>query len=99
MFVAVTRISGLPPMAISHMVEAFRRGAQDLKAFPGFVGFELWTAEGRLEAVSRWDSQEAMAAYRASPAFGAHHGSGSGDSGNPGTTTAEVVQFDAEVVV
>jgi heme-degrading monooxygenase HmoA len=75
------------------MVEGFRRGGPELKKFPGFLGFELWRNDDTLEAVSRWESRDAMEAYRSSPMFGAHHGPG------PSTVTAETVSFDAEVVV
>jgi heme-degrading monooxygenase HmoA len=96
MFVSVTRISGVPEPAIDRMVEGFRHGAQDLKAFPGFLGFELWRSAGHLEAVARWESPAALEGYRQSPAFQAHHGP---SGGQPSAGSAEVVQFDAEVVV
>jgi heme-degrading monooxygenase HmoA len=92
MFIAVTRITA-PSAAQERMVEGFRRGGPELKRFPGFLGFELWRNAETLEAVSRWESREAMEAYRDSPIFGAHHGPGS--SGG----SAAVVSFDAEVVV
>jgi heme-degrading monooxygenase HmoA len=92
MFIAVTRIKA-PREAQERMVEGFRRGGPELKNFPGFVGFELWRNEDTLEAVSRWESREAMEGYRASPMFGAHHGPG------PSAVSAETVSFDAEVVV
>jgi heme-degrading monooxygenase HmoA len=92
MFIAVTRITA-PAQAQQRMIEGFRRGAPELKQFPGFVGFELWCNAETLEAVSRWESREAMEAYRASPMFGSHHsGPGAGQAG-------EAVSFDAEVVV
>jgi heme-degrading monooxygenase HmoA len=93
MFIAVTRITA-PSAAQDRMVEGFRRGGPELKRFPGFLGFELWRNAATLEAVSRWESREAMEAYRSSPMFGAHHGPDAGSGGN-----AEVVSFDAEVVV
>jgi heme-degrading monooxygenase HmoA len=91
MFVAVTRIKDVPPPVIDRMVEGFRRGAQDLKAFEGFIGFELWRTENSLEAVSRWTSREAMEEYRKSPAFGAHH--------QGSQTGGETAAYDAEVVI
>jgi heme-degrading monooxygenase HmoA len=91
MFIAVTRIKA-PRAAQERMVEGFRRGGPELKRFPGFVGLELWRSDDTLEAVSRWESREAMEAYRASPMFGAHHGTGGGPA-------AETVAFDAETVV
>src|SRR4051794_22474318 len=100
-FVAVTRIKA-PRQARERMIEGFRRGGPELKRFSGFLGFELWQNEDTLEAVSRWESREAMEAYRASPMFGAHHGPGSsGGAGGSGaeTPTAETVSFDAETVV
>ncbi|MDQ6672535.1 MAG: antibiotic biosynthesis monooxygenase [Chloroflexota bacterium] len=93
MFIAVTKITA-PAAAQERMVEGFRRGGPDLKHFPGFVGFELWRNDDTLEAVSRWESREAMEAYRASPAFGAHHGPGTGSG-----MAAETLAFDAETVV
>lgn len=93
MFVAVTRIK-VPNHAQERMVDGFRRGAVELKRFPGFVGFELWRNDDTLEAVSRWQSREAMERYRASPMFAAHHGPGSSSE-----VSAEVVAFDAETVV
>lgn len=82
-----------PEEALERMSAGFRRGAPELKRFPGFVGFELWRNGDVLEAVSRWESREAMQAYRESPMFGAHHSPG----GGPGE--AENVTFDAEVIV
>jgi heme-degrading monooxygenase HmoA len=58
------------------MVEGFRRGGPELRRFPGFLRFELWRNDETLEAVSRWESREAMDVYRNSPIFGAHHGPG-----------------------
>ncbi|HEV7664587.1 MAG TPA: antibiotic biosynthesis monooxygenase family protein [Chloroflexota bacterium] len=92
MFIAVTRIKA-PREAQERMVEGFRRGGPELKRFPGFVGFELWRSDDTLEAVSRWESREAMEAYHQSPLFGAHHGPGTGSA-----ITAETVSFDAETV-
>jgi heme-degrading monooxygenase HmoA len=91
MFIAVTRIKDVAPPVIERMVEGFRHGAQDLKGFEGFLGFELWRTETSLEAVSRWTSREAMDEYRKSPVFGAHH--------HGSQTAAETATYDAEVVV
>ena len=92
MFVAVTRISA-PRAAQERMVEGFRRGGPELKHFPGFLGFELWRNEDTLEAISRWESREAMEEYRNSAMFGSHHGApGAGQAGT-------AVSFDAEIVV
>lgn len=96
-FVAVTRIKA-PRQAQERMIEGFRRGGPELKRFPGFLGFELWRNDETLEAVSRWESREAMEAYRDSPMFGAHHASG-GSSGAGDSASAQTIGFDAETVV
>ena len=95
MFIAVTRIKA-PSAAQERMVQGFRQGGPELKRFPGFLGFELWRNADTLEAVSRWESREAMEAYRSSPVFGAHHGPSAGSASGG---SAETVSFDAEVVV
>lgn len=76
MFVTVTRIEG---EKLDRAAEGFRRGAPDLKRFPGFLGFELWRSEGVLEAVARWESRAAMEAYAHSDEFRAHHGHAAGE--------------------
>ena len=97
MFVAVTKISNLPPQARDHMLAAFRKAAPDLKGFAGFLGFELWHNDDTLEAVSRWESREAMEAYAKSGMFAAHHGP---DTGAPATHGAAVIEsYEGEVVV
>ncbi len=83
MFIAVTRVK-LPKEPMERMAEAFRKNAPDMKQFPGFLGMELWTSEDTLEAVSRWESREAMEAYSQSNAFQSHHGRGSGGPQGPG---------------
>ena len=75
MFIAVTRVK-LPKEPRERMAEAFRKNAPDMKQFAGFLGLELWMNEDTLEAVSRWESREAMEAYSRSGAFRAHHGHG-----------------------
>jgi heme-degrading monooxygenase HmoA len=97
MFIAVTRIHA-PKEAQERMADGFRRGGVELKRFPGFVGFELWRNDDTLEAVSRWESREAMEAYRDSPMFGAHHGP-PGPGGGSGGVAAETVAFDGETIV
>ncbi len=81
MFISVTKIK-LPKEPMEQMAQAFRRGAQDLKQFPGFLGFELWLNEDTLEAVSRWESREAMEAYSHSDIFQAHHSGVAGAAGH-----------------
>lgn len=95
MFIAVTRIKA-PQEALDHMAEGFRRNAPDLKQFPGFVGFELWRGEETLEAVSRWESKQAMEAYSRSPMFHAHHGRGTGAQEQ---SAAQIAQYTAEIIV
>jgi heme-degrading monooxygenase HmoA len=80
MFIAVTRIR-LPRERRERMLQAFRQNAPDLKRFDGFLGFELWQNDDTLEAVSRWESRQAMEAYSHSAAFQAHHGGPAGGGG------------------
>ncbi|HLV99306.1 MAG TPA: antibiotic biosynthesis monooxygenase family protein [Ktedonobacterales bacterium] len=101
MFIAVTRVK-LPKEPLERMAQAFRNNAADMKQFAGFLGLELWTNEDTLEAVSRWESREAMEAYSRSSAFQAHHGHGPGGAQGPGSgapTAGGVEYFTGEVLV
>ncbi len=90
MIIAVTRISA-PAPALDRMAEAFRHAAGDMLQFQGFVGLELWRNNDTLEAISRWETREALDAYTASDAFRAHHG-GSAQGGG-------VEYFDGELII
>ncbi len=100
MFITVTRIAA-PPEALDRMASAFKQAAPDLKQFAGFLGFELWRDADSLQAVSRWQSREAMEGYAASGVFSAHHG---GQSGAPsqgqsgGGGGGSVTYYEGEVV-
>jgi heme-degrading monooxygenase HmoA len=101
MFIAVTRVK-LPKEPRERMAEAFRRNAPDMKQFAGFLGLELWTNEDTLEAISRWESREAMEAYSQSSAFQAHHGHGpgQGQSAAPhGPSAGGVEYYTGEVLI
>lgn len=93
MLIAVTRVQ-IPKEQQGHLATAFRRGAQDLKQFPGFLGFELWQNDTTLEAVSRWESRQAMDAYAQSDLFRAHHGRSGGNQPPAG----QIEYFEGEVV-
>lgn len=95
MVVAVTRITA-PKAALEHMAEAFRRAAPDLKQLPGFQGFELWLSDTTLQAVSRWDSHEAIEAYAKSGLFATHHPGGAQGQNPAG---GQVERYEAEVVL
>ena len=103
MFITVTRIAA-PPEALDRMAGAFRQHAPDLKQFAGFLGFELWRDADSLQAVSRWESREAMEGYAASGVFGAHHGgqssgqSGAQSQGGQGGG-GSVTYYEGEVVI
>ncbi|HEY7347574.1 MAG TPA: antibiotic biosynthesis monooxygenase family protein [Ktedonobacterales bacterium] len=97
MFIAVTRVK-LPKEPMQRMAEGFRRNAPDLKGFPGFLGLELWTNEDTLEAVSRWESREAMEAYSKSGMFQAHHGRETG-AGAQGPGAGQVEYYTGETLV
>lgn len=96
MLVTVTRVQ-LPKDRLDHLAEVFRNGARDLKQFPGFLGFELWRNETTLEAVSRWESREAMESYARSDAFRSHHGRGATEGVAP-PMMGQVEYFDGEIV-
>lgn len=102
MFIAVTRIAA-PPDALDRMADAFRQATPDLKQFSGFLGFELWRDADSLQAISRWESRQAMEGYAASGAFAAHHGAQ--PSGQPGAHSqgqarggGSVTYYEGEVV-
>lgn len=94
MFVAVNRITA-PEQAIERMVEGFRRNAESLKDFEGFVALELWRGDGTLDAVSKWGSRVAFEAWANSDSFLASHGFARGQGGGAG---AAVAYYEAEVV-
>jgi heme-degrading monooxygenase HmoA len=99
MFIAVTRVK-LPKEAMERMADGFRKNAPDMKQFAGFLGLELWLSEDTLQAVSRWESREAMEAYSQSSAFHAHHGHGAGAQGAPqGPGAGSVEYYTGEVLV
>lgn len=78
------------------MLEAFRKGAPDLKQFDGFVGFEMWTEEsGKLLAISKWASREQFETYVHSDAFRAHHG---GQSAEQTHGQAQVTYYEGETM-
>lgn len=95
MFIAVTRIKA-PQQALDRMAEGFRRNAPDLKQFPGFIGFELWRSDDTLEAVSRWESKQAVEAYSRSPMFQSHHGKSTGAQEQ---SAVQLAQYTAEILI
>ncbi len=101
MFIAVNRITA-PPQAMERMVEGFRRNADSLKSFAGFIAFELWRGETTLEAVSKWSSREAFEAWANSDSFLASHGFARGQSGQQGSGQqgggATVAYYEGEVM-
>jgi len=98
MFVAVNRITA-PQQAMERMVEGFRRNAESLKAFDGFISFELWRGETTLEAVSKWASREAFDAWANSESFLASHGFARGQSAQQsGQGGATVAYYEGEVM-
>ncbi len=94
MFIAVNRINA-PKEAMDRMMEGFRRNAASLKEFAGFISFELWRGETTLEAVSKWESQEAYEGWRNSENFLASHAGARGGQGG-GSAAAF---YEGEVVV
>ena len=104
MFIAVNRITA-PQQAMDRMVEGFRRNADSLKSFEGFISFELWRGETTLEAVSKWASREAFDAWANSESFLASHGFARGQGGQQGGAQqggqgggATVAYYEGEVL-
>ena len=96
MFIAVNTIN-VPSQARGHMVDAFKRNAPSLREMKGFAGFEIWTEEdGKLLAVSKWDTKEDFDAYISSDMFRAHHG-GAGSSQMGGQ--AQVTYYNGETLL
>lgn len=89
MYIAVTKITA-PKEALDRMVEGFRRAAPSMKSFPGCTGFELWRDGDMLQAISRWESREAVEAYAKSDLFGRHHAGSTGGG--------QVEYYDGEVL-
>ncbi len=92
MFVAVNRITA-PQQAMDRMVEGFRRNAESLKQFEGFLALELWRGETTLEAVSKWTSREAFEAWANSDSFLASHGFARGQGGQAGPSGGATVAY------
>ncbi len=92
MYIAVTKITA-PRQAIDRMVQGFRHAAPSMQGFPGCVGFELWREGETLQAISRWESREAVEAYAKSDLFARHH---AGSGGGQGAGTVE--NYEAEVL-
>ncbi len=70
----------------------FEKAMPGMKQFKGFLGMELWTAEdGNVLAVSRWESEAALAEYTNSELFKQHHG---GIASGPGQSNA----YEAKVL-
>ena len=73
MYIVVNTIS-VPEAQRQAVVEGFKHALPGMKRFKGFLGLELWTAEdGSMQAVSRWDSREAMEEYLQNDLFQQHH--------------------------
>lgn len=92
MYIAVNRINA-PAQALDRMIEAFHQNATSLKAFDGFIAFELWRGDDGLDAVSKWESRAAFEAWRSSDNFLASHAGARGGGG------ASVAYYEGEVVV
>ena len=74
MYIVVNKIA-VPQEQRQAMVEGFKHALPGMKRFSGFLGFELWTAEdGTVQAVSRWESKEAVDEYLQNDLFRQHHG-------------------------
>ena len=97
MYVAVTRLTA-PKERLERMAQGFKHAAPTIKDFPGCIGFELWVNDTTLEAISRWESKEAVEAYAKSDLFTAHHPGATAASSEQGAGAGAVEYFDGEVI-
>ena len=78
MYIVVNKLS-VPADQRQAMIQGFKHALPSMKRFSGFLGFELWTAEdGTVQAVSRWESKEAVDEYLQNDLFRQHHGGPAG---------------------
>ena len=95
MYMAVNRIVA-PGGQSQAMIEGFKHAAPGMKRFSRFLGLELWTAkDGSINAVSRWDSKEALDEYLQNDLFRQHH---SGSSSEKLDVPNQVSYYSAEVL-
>ncbi|HLI09149.1 MAG TPA: antibiotic biosynthesis monooxygenase family protein [Ktedonobacteraceae bacterium] len=94
MYIVVNMIS-VPEAQRQAVIEGFKQALPSMKRFNGFLGMEVWTAEdGSMQAISRWDSKEAMEEYLQNDLFKQHHSGVSSQRMNvaqPAHYTAEVL--------
>ncbi len=74
MYIVVNTIS-VPEAQRQAVIEGFKHALPGMKRFNGFLGMEIWTGEdGSMQAISRWNSREAMEEYLQNDLFKQHHG-------------------------
>ncbi|HEX6481428.1 MAG TPA: antibiotic biosynthesis monooxygenase family protein [Ktedonobacteraceae bacterium] len=96
MYIVVNKIS-VPADHRQAMVEGFKHALPGMKRFSGFLGFELWTAEdGTVQAVSRWESKEAVDEYLQNDLFRQHHGAPASQQDN--SSNQVTTRYTAEVL-
>jgi heme-degrading monooxygenase HmoA len=96
MYIVVNKIA-VPAEQRQAMVEGFKHALPSMKRFSGFVGFELWTAEdGTVQAVSRWESKEAVDEYLQHDLFRQHHGGSASQMEN--ASNQITTRYTAEVL-
>ncbi len=94
MYIVVNTIS-VPEEQRQAVIEGFKHALPGMKRFSGFLGFELWTAEdGSMQAVSRWESKEAVEEYLQNDLFQRHHSGVSSER----MSIARPAHFTAEIL-
>lgn len=93
MFIAVNTIKVEEP---EQMAAMFNHSAPHLKAFDGFLGFELWKGEKQVKAVSKWKSKEAFEQYTNSDMFKEQH---KGMDTSEANQRAQVAYFEGDTIV
>lgn len=70
MFIAVNTITSDKTAQIK---EVFSKMVPELKEFDGFHSFEMWETDGKLVAVSKWETEEQFKVYYEGEVFKRQH--------------------------
>ncbi|TCP30903.1 heme oxygenase (staphylobilin-producing) [Scopulibacillus darangshiensis] len=96
MYVVVNTITTEDPEKIA---ERFRMSAPQLKECNGFVNMELWKADNKIEAISRWETKEDFEAYVNSDMFHQHHShSRKAEKQTSQTQNSQASYYEGEVI-
>jgi len=97
---SVVKINALeiPPQAGDEIVKRFSARLEALAAVPGFEGFELLCPTGETEkrwfVYSRWATEEAFEAWRASDTFASSHAGQENADRKPVAMGSALLEFE-----